>query len=123
MATNLGPALRRHRERNRLTQQDVVDYARLDRSASYISSIETGKTSPTLAELESIAQVFRTTVEELLQQARGNPGSPQNRASGVQRLVSAYEGLSPAQRSLAIELLELLLERERRGDEEAAEEV
>ena len=49
-ATNIGAVIRRLRERWRLTQQDVVEYARLERSASYISSIETGKTSPTLAE-------------------------------------------------------------------------
>lgn len=113
MPTNLGPVLRRHRERHRLTQQDLVDYARLDRSASYISSLETGKTSPTLAELEAIAQVFRTTVPDLMEQARGNLGAPQNRASGVQRLVTAYESLPEDQRALALDLVEFLAERHR----------
>ena len=39
MAINLGPTLKRRREWARLTQQELVDHTRLDRSASYISAL------------------------------------------------------------------------------------
>lgn len=40
----IGSLLKRQRDRHGWTQQEVVDRARLDRSSSYISSLETGKT-------------------------------------------------------------------------------
>ncbi len=49
----LGSLLKRQRDRHGWTQQEVVDRAGLDRSSSYISSIETGKTSPSIDELDA----------------------------------------------------------------------
>jgi transcriptional regulator with XRE-family HTH domain len=110
MATNIGPLVKRLRERNRLTQQDVVEYANLDRSSSYISAIETGKTSPTLFELERIAQVFRTTAVDLILEAQeGQTAAPTG--GDVQRILSLYERLPEDQRELAVDLLQFLAER------------
>ena len=69
MAIEIGPTLRKRREWARLTQQELVDHTRMDRSASYISALETGRTSPTLQELEQLARYFRVSVIELLEEA------------------------------------------------------
>lgn len=114
-ATNIGAVIKRLRERWRLTQQDVVSYARLERSASYLSSIETGKTSPTLAELEAIAIVLRTNALDLLREAQGvaSEAAPQPEdATG--RLVALFQTLPPAQQELALDLVQCLSEREQR---------
>src|SRR5207244_12671518 len=71
MAINVGPAVRRLRERHRMTQQELVEYTGLDRSSSYISSIETGRTSPKLYELEQIARVYQVPLQELLREGGG----------------------------------------------------
>ncbi|MBW3624522.1 MAG: helix-turn-helix domain-containing protein [Armatimonadetes bacterium] len=110
MATSIGPILKRLRERSRLTQQDVVDYANIDRSASYVSAIETGKTSPTLFELERIAQVFRTTAVDLILEAQeGQSAAPTG--GDVQRILALYERLPENQRDLAVDLLQFLVDR------------
>src|SRR5205085_12335978 len=104
MPINVGPVVRRLRERHRMTQQDLVEYTGLDRSASYISSIETGRTSPTLYELEQIARVYQVPLQELLQEG-GQPGDaggePLEDRLGP-RLAALYEGLSPEDQALAI---------------------
>ncbi|MCL6650596.1 MAG: helix-turn-helix domain-containing protein [Chloroflexi bacterium] len=129
MPVNIGPVVRRLRERWRLTQQELVEYTGLDRSASYISSIETGKTSPTLQELDALARVFRTTAVEMIEEASGTGGGspPRERDSEAARVATLLESLSASGRTLALELLDLLAERDRRlassekGKERAAE--
>jgi transcriptional regulator with XRE-family HTH domain len=114
MATEIGPLVKRLRERNRLTQQDVVDYANIDRSSSYISAIEIGKTSPTLFELERIAQVFRTTAVDLILEAQeGQSAAPTG--GDVQRVLTLYERLPEDQRSLALDLIQFLVDRSAKG--------
>ena len=90
MAIPIGPLVRKYRERHRMTQQDLVDYTGLDRSASYFSSIETGRTSPTLVELEAIARVFRTPLLDFIAEAgeaassaprQGEPGESERAAA------------------------------------------
>ena len=111
MATTVGPILKRLRERHRLTQQDVVDYANLDRSSSYISAIETNKTSPTLFELERIAQVFRTTAVDLILEAQEGETKAAPTGGDVQRILTLYERLPEDQRDLALDLVQFLVER------------
>jgi transcriptional regulator with XRE-family HTH domain len=120
MPINVGPVVRRLRERHRMTQQDLVEYTGLDRSSSYISSIETGRTSPTLHELEQIARVYQVSLLDLLQEgdraeAGSDGGSLQERLGP--RLAALYEGLSPEDQELAVEFLQLLSERRRRRRE------
>jgi transcriptional regulator with XRE-family HTH domain len=119
MAINIGPLLRKRREWARVTQQELVDHTRLDRSASYISALETGKTSPTLAELERLASYFRTDVIELLEEATEVPGRAGVASSSAgpppdDRLQRLYDALDPADQALALEFLELLLRQRRR---------
>ena len=116
MPTNIGPTIKRYRERWRLTQQELVDYLGIDRSASYISSIETGKTSPTLAELEHLGRVFRTTAVDLIMEAQGASGpSTATETPEEQRLAALFQSLPTADRELAMDLLQFLADRSRRG--------
>jgi XRE family transcriptional regulator, regulator of sulfur utilization len=116
MPINVGPMVKRLRERHRMTQQELVEYTGLERSASYISSIETGRTSPTIHELEQIARVYQVPLQELLQL-----GSETNEAEGEPladrlgpRLAALYESLSPEDQDLAVAFLQLLADRQRR---------
>src|SRR5258707_3788146 len=97
MPINVGPVVRRLRERHRMTQQELVEYTGLDRSSSYISSIETGRTSPTIYELEQIARVYQVPLQELLQlggESEATEGEPLADRLGP-RLAALYERLSP----------------------------
>jgi transcriptional regulator with XRE-family HTH domain len=117
MSINIGPIIRRRREWARLTQQELVDHTRMDRSSSYISAIENGKTSPTLDEAERLARYFRLTLIDLLQEAsdgaekRGEPGGD---AEPDEQLTRLYGALSPDDQELALEFIELLAKRRRR---------
>ena len=111
----LGGLLKRQRERHGWTQQEVVDRAGLDRSSSYISSIETGKTSPTLEELDALARLFGTTSVDMLQQATGlNPDMEFAPNSDLNRLLTLYQALDPMEKEMGLAYLEFLLERQRR---------
>src|SRR5947209_10475114 len=109
MAINVGPAVRRLRERHRMTQQELVEYTGLDRSSSYISSIETGRTSPTLYELEQIARVYQVPLIQLLQEAGGEASASEEEPLADRlgpRLAALYEGLSPEDQDLAVAFLQ-----------------
>ena len=58
MADSLGYILKRLREKKHFTQAEVIERSGMDRSSSYISSLETNKTSPTVEELEALAVIF-----------------------------------------------------------------
>lgn len=113
MAINIGPTLRRRREWARLTQQELIDHTRIDRSASYISALETGKSSPTLVELEQLARYFRLTVLELLQEAmddserRGQAASSDPPAAD-DRFQRAAAALDEKDQELVLEFISLL---------------
>lgn len=117
MPINLGPTLRRRREWARLTQQELVDHTGMDRSASYVSALETGRSSPTLIELEQLARYFRLTVIELLQEAIDEDARRSGRMAADEappapppddRLQRAFDSLSEADQRLAMEFVELL---------------
>jgi transcriptional regulator with XRE-family HTH domain len=118
MAINIGPTLRRRREWARLTQQELVDHTRMDRSASYVSALETGRSSPTLQELEQLARYFRLSVIELLEEAMDEnerrsgaaPAAPPPEEDRIERLFTA---LTEDDQQLALDFLELLSKRRR----------
>src|SRR6266852_418884 len=115
MPINVGPVVRRLRERHRMTQQELVEYTGLDRSSSYISSIETGRTSPTIYELEQIARVYQVPLQELLEggeEAGASEEAPLSDRLGP-RLAALYESLSPEDQDLAVAFLQLLADRQR----------
>ncbi len=121
MAINLGPTLKRRRTWARLTQQELVDQIRIDRSASYISAIESGKTSPTLAEMELLARYFSLSVIELLEEASNEGERRRNASSGAdaappadERVQRLYAALDESDRELALELLEAVAKPRRR---------
>src|SRR5262245_13242087 len=118
MAIQVGQMVRRLRERHRMTQQELVEYTGLDRSSRYISSIETGRTSPTIYELEQIARVYQVSIQDLLQEGGGAAGG-EDAGAGLEdrlgpRLAALYEGLPPEDQELAVDFLQLLAERRRR---------
>ncbi len=118
MAIQIGPVLRKRREWARLTQQELIDHTGMDRSASYISALETGRSSPTLVELEQLARYFRLTVLDLLQEAmdaadrRGDTSvlAPET----DERLQRVYSSLGEQDQALALDLLESLAKHRRR---------
>lgn len=119
MAIEIGPTLRRRREWARLTQQELVDHTRLDRSASYISALETGRTSPTLEEVEKLARYFRLGVIEFLEEAAGDThrrsGGDASASPEVDdRVERLYTALPEEDQELVLEFMELLAKRKAR---------
>ena len=113
--TMLGTLLKRQRERHGWTQQEVVERAGLDRSSSYVSSIETGKTSPSIDELDALARLFGTTSLDLLREVSGiTPDWEFEPNSDLTRLVTLYQALDPVEKDSGLAYLEFLLERQRR---------
>ena len=111
----LGSLLKRQRERHGWTQQEVVERAGLDRSSSYISSIETGKTSPAVEELEALARLFSTSAIELLREASGiTPDWEFEPNSDLSRLVTLYQALDPLEKDSALAYMEFLIQRQQR---------
>jgi transcriptional regulator with XRE-family HTH domain len=111
----LGALLKRQRERHGWTQQEVVERAGLDRSSSYISSLETGKTSPSIDELDALARLFGTTSLDLLRETSGiTPDWEFEPNSDLARLVTLYQSLDPVEKDSALAYLEFSLERQRR---------
>src|SRR5438270_13945008 len=113
MPIEIGRTLRRRREWARLTQQELVDHTGLDRSASYISALETGRSSPTLEELERLARYFRLTVIDLLQEAmddsaRRGAAVAEEAPPPDDRLQGLYIALDEGDQALALEFLGLL---------------
>jgi len=114
MAINIGPTLRRRREWARLTQQELIDHTRMDRSASYISALETGRSSPTLVELEQLARYFRISVIDLLNEAsddeaRRSQATTADAPPADDRVQRVFEALDEKGQTLALDLLELLV--------------
>jgi transcriptional regulator with XRE-family HTH domain len=118
MAIEIGRTLRRRREWARLTQQELIDHTGMDRSASYISALETGRSSPTLVELEQLARYFRVTVLDLLQEAaddseRRGVADPQASPEADERVQRAFGAHEEREQRLALEFMELLLKHRR----------
>ena len=113
MSIQVGRVVKKRREWARLTQQELVDHTRLDRSASYISAIENGKTSPTIDELDRLARYFRLTLFELLQEAAGSAGSPAGGADASAQakddpIARAASPLNEQEKELVLGFIELL---------------
>lgn len=104
-----------HRKRRafRFTQSDLGQ--RIGVSGSYISSLEAGKSSPRIAELEDLSTHFRTTAAEMIDEAMsaGERFVPIVENSGGEGLDAIAADLSIDHRRLAREFLLFLRERER----------
>lgn len=115
LTDELAKVLKRKRHAFRFTQDDLG--RKINVSGSYISTLESGKASPRVLELEELAACFRTTAMAMLEEA----------SSAGERFVPVIEAgagrpgtldaiaadLSPARRALAEDFLLFLRERER----------
>ena len=112
MADSLGYILKRLREKKHYTQAEVIERSSLDRSPSYISSLETNKTSPTLEEMEALAVVYSTTVFEILSEAKDiKPNWEFAPNPDIQLLLNFYQSLSVERKKTALEFVEFLSQR------------
>jgi transcriptional regulator with XRE-family HTH domain len=68
LAKHLGPAIRRHRELVRLSQEDLADRAGLDRT--YVSGIERGRRNPTLDVLQRLSTALGVDLDVIFATAR-----------------------------------------------------
>jgi len=111
----IGVLLKRQRDRHGWTQQEVVERAGLDRSSSYLSSIETGRTSPTIAELDALSRLFGTTSVDLLREATGiTPDWEFEPNTDLASLVNTYQALDESGKESARAYVEFLLDRQHR---------
>lgn len=108
----LAKVLHRKRRAFRFTQSDLG--ARIGMSGSYISSLESAKASPRIAEIEELATHFRTTAFEMIKEAMsaGERFVPATETTG-EGLDAVAADLSLEHRLLAREFLLFLRERER----------
>ncbi len=110
----LSNVLRRKRRAFRFTQEDLG--RRIGVSGSYISTLESGKASPRVSELEDLAVHFRTTALAMIEEAgrAGEsfvPAQPTPPASAGLDVIAA--DLSPTGQEMGREFLLFLRERER----------
>jgi transcriptional regulator with XRE-family HTH domain len=68
LAKHLGQAVRQHRELVRLSQEDLADRAKLDRT--YVSGIERGKRNPTLDVLQRLSTALGVDLDVIFATAR-----------------------------------------------------
>lgn len=120
LSDEIAKLIHRKRRAFRFTQADLG--ARIDMSGSYISSLESGKASPRLGELEDLAAHFRTTAFEMIEEAMraGERFVPAVEPSDA-GLDAIAADLSLEHRLLAREFLLFLRERQRVDSAFAAE--
>ncbi|MGO4571036.1 helix-turn-helix domain-containing protein [Microvirga sp. 2TAF3] len=68
IAASIGPAVRKHREILRLSQEELGDRAGLDRT--YIGQVERGRRNPTMVSLQRIAHGLGIELDVLIATAR-----------------------------------------------------
>ena len=114
MPDSLGYIVKWVRVKTRLTQLAHVVWSGLDRSASYISSLETNKTSPTLQEMEALAVIYGTTVFDMLSEAKGiSPNWDFTPNPDIRLLLNFYESLNSERRKIALEFIQYLAEKQK----------
>ena len=112
----IGDIVKRKRQRDRLTQSDVG--SRIGVSGSYISSIESAQTSPRIGEIEGLANVFRTTAIELINEA-AQLDSYRVTSTNREReaFLALYDGLSPENQQQARTFLLFLRDQQNRVED------
>ena len=68
MAKYLGPAIRRHRELMRLSQEELAERAKLDRT--YVSGVERGRRNPTVDVLQRLSDALGADLDVIFATAR-----------------------------------------------------
>jgi transcriptional regulator with XRE-family HTH domain len=113
LGDELAKVLLRNRKAFRFTQSELGE--RIGTSGSYISSLETGKASPRIEELEAMASCFRTTALALVEESAHADDRfvPLVATADDACLDVIAADLSEERRRLAREFLLFLRERER----------
>jgi len=113
LSEEIAKVIHRKRRAFRFTQADLGQ--RIGVSGSYLSSLESGKSSPRIAELEDLATHFRTTADEMIREAMsaGERFVPVTEAPTGEGLDAIAADLGIEHRRLAREFLLFLRERER----------
>ena len=68
LAAYFGPAVRKHRELLRISQDDLADRSGLDRT--YISGVERGVRNPTLQVMQRLAEALGSDLDVIFATAR-----------------------------------------------------
>lgn len=68
LAAYFGPAVRKHRELLRISQDDLADRSGLDRT--YISGVERGVRNPTLQVMQRLAEALGADLDVIFATAR-----------------------------------------------------
>jgi transcriptional regulator with XRE-family HTH domain len=114
MADSLGYILKRLREKKHFTQAEVIERSGLDRSPSYVSSLETNKTSPTVEELDVLAVIYGTTLIDILSEWKDiKPNWDFTPNPDVQLLFNFYQSLQGERKKVALEFAQFLAEKQR----------
>jgi transcriptional regulator with XRE-family HTH domain len=118
LSERIGQIVKSKRQRDRLTQSDLG--GRIGVSGSYISGVEANQTSPRIAEIEALAQVFRTTAFDLIVEA-AQPDTRTFTDANRERnaFLNVYDALSPANQQQARTFLRFL--REQQQQEQSGE--
>lgn len=110
---SLGYLLKRLREKKHFTQAEVIEKSGLDRSPSYISSLETNKTSPTIDELDRLAVLYGTTLFDLISEMKGVDKQWEFKPNtDAQLLFYFFQSLEGERRKVALEFVEFLSQRQ-----------
>lgn len=116
LSDRIGDILKRKRTRDRFTQADLG--SKIGVSGSYISSIESGQTSPRIAEVEALAVVFRTTGYDLISEAAKLEGYKFSESTRERdAFLALYDSLSPDNQQMARTFLVFLREQQNRPAE------
>jgi transcriptional regulator with XRE-family HTH domain len=116
----IGEIVKQKRQRDRLTQSDLG--ARIGVSGSYIGSVESGQTSPRVAEIEGLAKVFRTTAFEMITEAaQPDPRTFTSANRDRNAFLGLYDALGPdAQRQIRQFMLFLRHQQDHPGELDAS---
>lgn len=98
----IGLRLRALREQHALTREKLAEYA--DISVQFLADIETGRKGMTVQTLRKLATALQCSADEIVFGDTVQPGTPP--ASG---LPQTFLSLTPAQTSLAADILALVL--------------
>lgn len=116
----IGEAIKRKRQRDRLTQAELG--AKIGVSGSYISSVEAGTTGVRITELEGLATILRTTTLDLINEAAGRDEYKFNTATRERdAFLTLYDSLSPEHRKQARTYLMFLRELQNRPEQDEQE--
>lgn len=95
----VGLRLRRLREQQALTRERLAEYA--DISVQFLADIETGRKGMTVQTLRKLATALHCSADDIV-------FGPPAQAEGEAALPPSFQGLTPAQASLAADILALV---------------